>query len=505
MKPVSILVLICALTVSANAQVPALVKDSWPGKTGITPFRLLTFGDRLCFFATDPSHGTELWEYNDQDTPKMVADIYPGYNSSGGATPENDHMIVYKNKLYFQASSVDAVQGKFTGDELFVYDGMTPPKMAFKLGKTSVGSNPNGLAVAGGKLFFAADTNNGGFSLYSYDGVNAPKGYPIKPNYVDVIPSRVLGEYNGSLYFSADSGNGAGRELYTLDPATDHWKMVADINTGSGPSTPSSWLSAWNKLFFLANTSKYGLKLYVYDGDSVQRLTDYAPGPKSSTAGAYRLIAYKGGVYFTGTGVVGGTEQELYKWDSASGNTSQISPAGVDVAGIYRPIVFDNCLYFYGKTVAAGREVWKYDGTSCKMVTDLFPGPSDGVWAGEFAEYNGRLYFGGNNGYTGFELYRINPVSNAVTSIKWAGKALVYPNPTSSFAILSISLPAAQSLRISLTDMSGREVFDSGLKLFEAGNNEIRLPVANLSAGQYFYRVDRVDGMALAQGAVIRL
>jgi ELWxxDGT repeat protein len=503
MRTTLLLILLCS-ALAANAQSPLIVKDSWPGATGISPIRLLTYDDRLCFHAGDGMHGIELWEYLDQDTPKMVADIYPGGNSSGSC-PEDDHMVVFGNKLYFQSATWDSVLGRPTGDELFVYDRVSAPKLVYQLGIRPPGSNPNGLIVAGSKLFFLADSNNNGYYLYSYDGSTAPRVYPIKPDYMG-IPSRSLGEYNNNLFFSYDSLNGKGKELYTLNPVTNTWKMIADINPGPLGSLPSGWLTAWNKLFFIASDSTYGRELYSYDGKTVKRLTDLAPGTKNSMAGTFhRLIAYKGAIYFNGSATGTSSPQELYKWDSATGIAIKISPAGLDLVNNFRPVVFNSELYFYGKTSATGCEVWKYDGTTCKMVTDLNPGTADGKSMGELAVYKDVLYFSGNNGKTGFELYRIYPSTNSVTSVKWQGKAVVYPNPANTFATLSITLPFAQLLRVSLMDVSGREVFNSGLNSLNAGTSEIRLPIANLGAGQYFYRIDDGKGLALAQGSLIRL
>lgn len=82
---------------------------------------------------------------------------------------------------------------------------------------------------------------------------------------------------------------------------------------------------------------------------------------------------------------------------------------------------------------------------------------------------------------------------------------MVYPNPASAFATLSITLPAAQALRVSMTDINGREVFSSGLQLFNTGSNEMKLPITNLAAGQYFYHIDQGNGIALSQGGMIKL
>ena len=181
MKPTLLFALLCFLSSTSSAQAPSIVKDSWTGTRGTNPTRLLTFGNRLCFYGTDSLHNSELWEYDDEDTPRMVYDIYAGFNESGRGG-EYDHMAIYKGQLYFLASEFDAAKGTSSGLELFVYDGTATPKMAFDLGKTGLGSSPANLVVAGNKLFFTADSNSTGFNLYGYDGLNPPHFYPFQPS-----------------------------------------------------------------------------------------------------------------------------------------------------------------------------------------------------------------------------------------------------------------------------------------------------------------------------------
>ena len=491
-------------TTTAQAQLPALVRDSRPGTGGISPFRLITFGESLYFYASDQPHGLELWVYNDQDTPKMVYDIYPGTTGSGALT-DLDRMAVMGNKLYFQAGTIYPGQPKPTGDVMFVYDGVVPPQQAFTLGSNPVGCEPNALITVGNKLFFTADSGGTGSTLYSYDGVNPPHYYPIKPTF-NFAPSPKLGAYSGQVYYSIDSGNGAGDELYVLNPATDTWKMAADINPGAAGSHPRYWFNTWGKLFFVATSAANGRELYSYDGVAVKRLTDLAPGAAHGITSPTQntLTAFKGAIYFCGSST-GSSTQELYKWDSASGNTSLVSPAGLNpMNGGLKLIEFGNDLYFYGSTAANGAELWKYDGISCKIVADLNPGTAAGVMTVECAIYKNRLYFTGNNGSTGFELYRLNPSASGIASVKWNGEVVVFPNPATSSATLRVTLRSAQSLIIELTDMSGRVVYNSGMNIFPAGKNESSLPVQSLTPGQYFYHISDGSEVMLASGAITK-
>jgi len=65
-----------------------------------------------------------------------------------------------------------------------------------------------------------------------------------------------------------------------------------------------------------------------------------------------------------------------------------------------------------------------------------------------------------------------------------------YPNPFNSTSLISFGLERASDTRLSLYDISGREVrqiIDSNL---QAGSYEITFEAENLSAGTYFLRLD---------------
>ena len=79
-------------------------------------------------------------------------------------------------------------------------------------------------------------------------------------------------------------------------------------------------------------------------------------------------------------------------------------------------------------------------------------------------------------------LAQFTTASNEISSIQ---KFVVYPNPSSEFANVSINLNEALKGQLIVTDMAGRELW-SAAQTLSAGNNTIELPiVSSLAAGTY--------------------
>ena len=169
----------------------------------------------------------------------------------------------------------------------------------------------------------------------------------------------------------------------------------------------------------------------------------------------------------------------------------------VDVA-VYNSALYVSALIDTSK----GVELYKYDGTNVSLVADLRPG-SNSSYPNEMKVFKGSLYMNVNNGVNGEEVYRIAS-PNSVQNVFWSGTVLVSPNPATTGAVLDVRLKAAESLSISLTDMSGKTIFNSGIVSFNAGEHRIKLPVQALASGQYCYRVSGVAGNTLAAGTFLK-
>ena len=68
----------------------------------------------------------------------------------------------------------------------------------------------------------------------------------------------------------------------------------------------------------------------------------------------------------------------------------------------------------------------------------------------------------------------------------------VYPNPTSANANVAITLTKSEEVKLELFNSLGQTVFFNSSKM-SAGQNRVKLPVANLSGGMYFLNLTNGD------------
>ena len=109
----------------------------------------------------DGVHGSELWVYDPAIGASMVADIYPGINSSGP-----DDFNVFFGELYFTANSSPSAR------ELWRYDPADPAagvRLAADTLPGNDGGNPKELLELNGKLYFRATSINNRRGLWVYD------------------------------------------------------------------------------------------------------------------------------------------------------------------------------------------------------------------------------------------------------------------------------------------------------------------------------------------------
>src|SRR5690606_22847802 len=99
--------------------------------------------------------------------------------------------------------------------------------------------------------YFAANSGAGGTGpkeLFRWDGVNPPQ--QISAN--DINPAHMV-EFQGKIYFSADTG--AGSELHVYDPGTGTVSQVADLRPGTGSTSPQYLAVVGDKLYFSSNAT----------------------------------------------------------------------------------------------------------------------------------------------------------------------------------------------------------------------------------------------------------
>ena len=325
-----------------------MVADINPGSGGSSPTDLTNDNGTLYFTANDGTHGSELWKSDGTAAgTTMVDDIYTGSStttsSTGGtsttvnsSSPAN--ITVFNGKIYFAATSS-------SGRELWTSDGTaagTTQVVDLFPGTTSSGagnsSNPSGLTVANGKLFFASTDNISGNELWVTDGTASGTVLvkDIFPGTTNSTPNSAnptnLTNVNNVLFFTANDGT-TGTELWKSDGTNSGTTLVKDIfpgsTTSSGATVPNSSLpqnltAVGSTLFFIANDGTTGQELWKSDGtiSGTVEVTDLTPGSGGNLGYFGNLVNLNGTLIFSGND--GTTGRELWKSDGTAAGTTLV-------------------------------------------------------------------------------------------------------------------------------------------------------------------------------------
>lgn len=369
--------------------------NSQPGETSV-PRCCFEFSGRQYFIGNDGLSGYELWSTD--GTPQgtaLVADINAGPDGSSSWPAD---FVSFNGQLFFSAA-----HGTGTidyGRELMVYDPTNGFSMAADIYPGSKGSDPRFLTVYNDSLFFSGKSSvystDDSIDLLAYHPSIGPyRAADISYNTVVTTLLLYLTVYNDRLFFGAEDGPGNGIELWDYHPMTAAG-MVADIWPGPGSSVPTFLTVFEEKLYFsassaTANTSYIGPELFAYDPiDGVTMVADIWPGTAGSTSnyGSHPtyLTVLNDKLYFSAFNLqVGG---ELWSYNSAEGAklVADIYPSfSGSLPSSSSPRlgwISGGKLYFGATDGVHGYELWVHDpsNNTTRMVKDLNPGPSNGLW-----------------------------------------------------------------------------------------------------------------------------
>jgi ELWxxDGT repeat protein len=288
------------------ANPPVIVNDYHAGATSTNLSELIGLNDKVFFSANDVAgFGQELFVYNPANNVyQRLTDINAG---AGNSNPRN--FTVYRNKLYFNATS------SVSGSELYVYDPTTnATTMVSDINTGVASSDPGSIVVVGNKLYFAAATATKGRELYSMDSNSVITrltdifGGTASSFITPALGQTIIGGKGNMIYFSADNGS-TGQQLYQYDASKNVASLVYSINPISS-SFPSSFINFSNKLYFTAYDGINGTELWVInEKDSVYMAADI---DSFSAANPMNFVMYNNALYFSAYSSTLGTE--LYKY-----------------------------------------------------------------------------------------------------------------------------------------------------------------------------------------------
>lgn len=489
--------LVCAAAIGSHSKGQiSLVGDINAGTASSSPALLTPFNNKLYMSAQTAAAGIEMFACDSSSAPAMVEDINPGTGNGMSSNFSNVYTATLGDFLYFAGNNGD---GK--GYEL-MRKGLTGPavRAGMDIYTGASASEPLSITAFKGKIYFSADAQGTtGRELYVYNPATDTTTLVADLNPGSSGSSPIsLCAYKDKLYFSAYIPP-LGMELYCYDPVTNITTLAEDISPISA-AVPKFLTVFGDKLYFIAHTAAQGYELYQFDGDTAIRLTDVNPGAGDGVNG--RLAWYKNRIYFAGDD--GSTGSQLYYYDPATGTTTlaYTFPSGGGFPSLLTN--YGGKLYFQATDMTYGIELWETDGTTTKMVQDLYVG--GGSIPNKLAVWKGKLYFSAQTAATGYELFSLaTPEGLGLDNISFKGSVILAPNPATGDTRLLLNLDGTQRLQISISDISGKTLYQNPVSQYQSGRHEVVLPVGNYPAGNYFYTIADADGKTQMTGQFSKL
>lgn len=274
-----------------------------------------------------------------------------------------------------------------TGDELWFTDGTTTGTVRLTDINPGTASSIEDSLPLGRLALMNADEPDGGAELWSSDGTaqGTRQVADINPGAERSQPRQLTVE-GCRMFFAANDGD-AGNELWVSDGTRQGTRLVRDIHP-TGSSNPIYLAALDGRVLFRANDGTNGEELWSSDGTSAgtQLVVDLRPGPASSSPDALKAAA--GRVWFT-------TSQGPYVSDGTASGTYLLGRQTFDggLRSAFNIVFHAGRVFFNGNDGDAGSELWEADptGERVRLVADLNPMGSSNV--SQLASIGGRLFF----------------------------------------------------------------------------------------------------------------
>jgi ELWxxDGT repeat protein len=191
--------------------------------------------------------------------------------------------------------------------------------------------------------------------------------------------------------------------------------MVKDINPDGGNSFPCFLTNVNGTLFFTAEDGKHGRQLWKSDGTAastvmVKAIDSVVRPDRPDLRGAFpyayvgHLTAVGKTLYFVAE--EGKNGRQLWKSDGTAAGTvvvADVYPGRKNAGFPDLPALaaVNSTLYFAGDDGVHGRQLWRTDGTEAgtRMVKVIAPGGKDAdAKLGSLTDVNGTLYFSATDG-----------------------------------------------------------------------------------------------------------
>ncbi len=469
MKPVVLFFSMCVVF-GAQAQNIQLLKDVNPG-TADGASNLSVVNGLLFFHGTDPAHGHEPW-WSDGTTAGTVLlkDLNPG----------NQLPNIYYEPFYYNGKYYLTGNDTASGFGLLQSDLTEAGTYLFKdFGLNGQPASARKAAELNGKLILTAiDSIGYNARMYTSDGTVA-NTHLVKPGSYYCDNGIKFLTMNNKMYFVGKTDTGGNRGLWIsdgTDPGTrqiypflscsqitqfnseqfilsawdaptgiEPWisngsftgtSLIKDIQPGPSFTTPSNY-TLWNgKMYFRADSSQYLSNLWVTDGTAQGTSMICLPPPMEVR---YVGKVVNGNLLFIAYNMTAG--YELWRTDGTQAGTAMVTDINYGSAwGVwsFSDVIIDNKMYFVADDGDHGNEIWVTDGYSASMVYDLNPGAANG-YSGIMTNIGNRVFFIGNNGYSGREVFYFDVFPTGISEVETAGKLNIYPNPANNTITVDVT------------------------------------------------------------------
>jgi len=406
--------LIAFLTTSAQVTLLKEINDS--GTANSNPSNFFVFNNKIYFSADDSNGsntpgnvdlGAELWVTNGtSEGTSFFKDFNIG---SGNSTP--NFFFQFNGTMYFRANTG-------SGNVLFSSDGTVDGTVATGGSFVFEPRELNGL------VYYINTTDANG--LYQFDGTTQVKVANTGSEHVNFIGAQII-VFNGKIYgygFTETDDPTIGRELYSYDPATDTYSLVKDITASANNSGISNFVKVGNELYFEALG-----KVWKTDGTTNGTVEVTAA---NSLTGTDFYFNWNGVLFFEGD--AGGTSNDqLWKYDPNTDtitNVSNITGSTATGGNNHDPddyAVVGNYMYYRGEPADdTNGYLYRTNGNTSELIT------KDIKDIDQIVVLNDKLFFEGDNGTTGNELYMLDPTTLSIESVS-KSSLQIYPNPASEF------------------------------------------------------------------------
>ena len=480
--------LLLSATFPVSGQV-TLAHDFNPSPTNPgMPQQLTPYMGKLFLTADDGIHYYELWSVDTLDNAALIGDLNPVAIMGSQLVP--NYFAVAGNKLYFTGNSGQV------GCEIYQYDG-SAITLAVDMYPGTTTSSPTSLTSFNGRLYFIAREPGMGRTLYSLDPLTNSTKIIFQPM-SSALARTIMFPFNGKLYFPGFIP-GYGIELCTYDPIADTVIRLTDMEPGLGNASPTNFTVLNNMLYYTAWTSAYGYELYSYDSATgATRLSDMAVG---SHTGVGQIFAFQNAVFFSG-----GKNQnhQLYKYVPDENQISLVATINpTQSAGVQHFTEYRNKLYFSADDGTHGAELWSCDGTNVTLY-DTWNLPGAGIMPSNLTVWNNSIYMSAHNMGTNIELYKFTDTSTlSIQSLNFNGSVAIFPNPVAEVLTIKLSVPAQEMVEVSISDITGREIYRSGLKHIDR-HAVWQIPFGETAAGVYLCSIRNAEGKLYRQERIVK-